>query len=183
MGGGVGQGIGQIFGARSQAQAMERQGAFVRAEAEFNARQAEKNAEESRQRGVKAVAKQQLGLKQFIGNQRVALAAQGIVVDEGTASSLQEQTREIGLADSLMIRNNAMKEAYGYEFESMQIGIQGRMAQANAMVGSAQAQFAGNVGGIASISGAVAGMGGGGGGKGGVGKGNVKGSSGFGGQG
>ena len=56
------------------------------------------------------------------GQQRARLAGSGVVVNSGSAAYLQEETIVATDLDSLAIRQNAGREAYGYEVEAYSAG-------------------------------------------------------------
>ena len=64
-----------------------------------------------------------------IGEQRVALAAQGIDIDQGSALEIQLQTAEFVSQDALTISNNAWREAWGFRAEANSLRFQGQFAQ------------------------------------------------------
>lgn len=56
------------------------------------------------------------------GQQRARLASSGVVVNSGSAAYLQEETIVATDLDALAIRQNAGREAYGYEVEAYSAG-------------------------------------------------------------
>lgn len=152
IGGSILSGGAQIMGAKSDAKAMRSQAAFNRAQAEANARRAEADAELVLKKGSDLASQNLKDVGQTIGAQRVALAAQGIVVDEGTAMTVQEQAKEIGLKDALTIRNNARREAMGFKREALDLRVSSLYAQAGAERAAADSLLAGTIGAIGSIA-------------------------------
>lgn len=57
--------------------------------------------------------------EQILGTQRAAMAASGGVVDMGSNAIIQQDTAQLTELDALTISNNAAREAYGYEVESV----------------------------------------------------------------
>ena len=86
---------------------------------EFNAQVGELQAEDAIRRGDKAAERHSKKVRQLIGSQRAALAAQGIEVNEGTALELQLQEADFGAEDVETIRNNAWREAFGFKSEAL----------------------------------------------------------------
>lgn len=74
-----------------------------------------RNAEDARVRGVISAEERGVKTRQDIGKQRVSLAANGVLVDSGSALELTSDTAAIGKLDSLRIINNAEREAVGFE--------------------------------------------------------------------
>ena len=85
--------------------------------------------EEATIRGDKAARQYKKQVSKFAGRQRAAIAGQGIQVDSGTASDLQTQTGETGALDVLTIKNNAWRQAFGYEQAAMTAGFQAEVAR------------------------------------------------------
>ncbi len=82
---------------------------------EINARIAEMQAEDAIKRGHEREGISRQKTKKIRGAQRAALAAQGIRVDVGSALDIQLETEDIGELDALTIRNNALREAFGFK--------------------------------------------------------------------
>lgn len=61
------------------------------------------------------------------GEQRAALAAQGIDPDSGSAGQIQTETQVMGGVDALTIRNNAWREAWGYRVEADRVAAESRL--------------------------------------------------------
>lgn len=100
----------------------EQQSLFAQAEvSEFRAETARANmdiaqrlSDDAIERGRFEEHKTRIGVRQFIGRQRVAQAAQGIVVDEGSALNLIKDTAGIGELSALLVRVNSAREAQGF---------------------------------------------------------------------
>lgn len=112
---------GAVLGAQSAGtQAASQQSAL-----ETQAQTAANNAELSRIQADDALASggnsesnsrmQTAGLK---GSQRAALAANGVVLGEGSALDLLTSTDYMGEVDALTIRDNAAKQAWGYNIQA-----------------------------------------------------------------
>lgn len=52
------------------------------------------------------------------GSQRAAMAANGIVVGEGSSNDVLTSTDYVGETDALAIRNNALRSAWGYQVQA-----------------------------------------------------------------
>lgn len=96
--------------------------------AESNRRIAEMKARDALKRGHETEARSRQGNRKVIGSQRAALAAQGIRVDFGSAADIQTETANIGELDALTIKNNALREAFGYTTQGQDSSMQGRLA-------------------------------------------------------
>jgi hypothetical protein len=112
------------------------EGASAKEEAGYKERIANANAEfaEAQARRVLQIGEQDAQgygkkIRQTVGSQRAALAAQGVDVSSGSAAELQAETFEIGARDIETIKNNAFLEAYGLRVQAEQDRQSGRLAQ------------------------------------------------------
>lgn len=78
-----------------------------------NAQYAEWQAQDALQRGATAEQNQRLKTAQLRSAQRARLAANGVIIDEGSALNLLDDTDFMGERDALTIRDNAKREAWG----------------------------------------------------------------------
>ncbi len=86
---------------------------------EKNQRLAEQAAADAEARGDISVAQQARRTVQFIGRQRVALAAQGQIVDQGSGLDLTSDTAALGKLDELTLLANAEREALGFRTQAL----------------------------------------------------------------
>ncbi|KAF0146654.1 MAG: hypothetical protein FD153_1 [Rhodospirillaceae bacterium] len=84
-------------------------GKAAKAQAYYQAQMARQNAEAQAQ-----MAEYWMSVEQLLGEQRTALAANGVVVDDGSAQDIQRDTQTLGAMDALTIRGNAAREAWGH---------------------------------------------------------------------
>lgn len=112
-----------------ESQAIREQGNYQKNQLQFNAQVARLQSEDAKLRGEKEASKKKKETKQMIGAQRAALAAQGIEINEDTALLIQEDTAGIGAQDVATIRNNAWREAWGYDVQALDYTGQANMAQ------------------------------------------------------
>ncbi len=82
---------------------------------EIRAQQERDRAEDAIQRGKTEEDNHRRQTAAFKGTQRSMLAANGVELDSGSASDLVADTAMLSELDALTIRNNAEREAYGYE--------------------------------------------------------------------
>jgi len=106
------------------------------------------NAEIKRRQAVDAVDRgetnaenKRLETRLLIARQRAAFAANGVLVDEGSALDLTSDTAEAGELDALMILNNAEREAQGLESQAVNFDNQGNLDRFRGQ----SAQSAGNL--------------------------------------
>lgn len=125
----AGQGVSSIGTAYSQSQAMRSQGEYQQRVAETNESLSKFKAQDAIDRGNRASARNDMQTKRLIGSQRAALASQGIDVNVGSAADVQEDSRAMGALDSLTIRNNAWREAWGYRVQASNDSYQGKFSR------------------------------------------------------
>ncbi len=114
---------------RQQANALERQGEYERELYARNAALAEAQAQDAIARGHEAELRLRRRVRQMIGSQRAALAAQGVEVNADTAADIQRETGFLGELDALTIRNNARREAFGFRVQAADLAARGELAQ------------------------------------------------------
>jgi hypothetical protein len=143
----------QIGGAIAQASAARAQGEFRRTQADINSRFAELQAEQAIKQGDKQAQEFDKRVRQTVGAQRAALAAQGIDIDDGIALEIQEEAAMQGAIDSQTIRNNAWRQAFGFEQQSVQHQIQGQVAESTAEFQAQSSLITGALGAAGTIIG------------------------------
>lgn len=111
--------VGSAASSYQQSQAIKAQGNYQKNQLQFNAQVAELQATDAINRGNKEASTKKRQTKQIIGSQRAALAAQGIEVNEDTASLIQQDTAGLGAEDVQTIKNNAWREAWGYRVQAL----------------------------------------------------------------
>jgi hypothetical protein len=104
----------------SQASAQRRQGEYEARAYDVNAGLAAAQADDALTRGVETERQVRRGTRQFIGAQRVAGASQGVQLDTGSMADLQADAAGMGELDALTARNNAAREAFGYQSQAAQ---------------------------------------------------------------
>jgi len=123
-----GKAVSSMLGAWSESEAIKMQGEFQQSQYEFNRKIGEYKAEEAIKMGEEEVTRHKRQVKQMIGSQRVALAAQGIEIESGSALDIQAETAMLGAMDEITIRNNALRSALGYKMGALKQGFLGRYA-------------------------------------------------------
>lgn len=110
--------------------------------AEFNAKVAEMQAVDALARGADDEERFREVVKGLIGSQRAGFAGQNVDVGIGSPVDVVADTAYLGELDALTIRNNAAREAWGYEIEAENFrrfganaARQGRFNQAGALFG------------------------------------------------
>lgn len=85
--------------------------------AKANAKLAREREVDALRRGSREEGEQRQRYQNVIGQQRAAMGASGVVVDELSGGDILAQTAEFGERDAQRIRVNAAREAWGYAGE------------------------------------------------------------------
>lgn len=118
-----------VAGAIQKGQAEQAQAKYQSAVARNNAILAERQAKDAIERGKIAERNQRIKTAQTIGEQRARLAANGVVVDQGSALALTSDTAQFGELDALTIRSNADREALGFRTQGMNYEADARLSK------------------------------------------------------
>ena len=110
---------------------------------ERNAQFADWQADDALARGETNEKRQRQQTEQTIGSQRTAFAAGGVDVNRGTAVDVQADAAYLGELDALTIRNNAVKEAYGYRVQADDLRQRGKYAKQEGYMGAAESIIGG----------------------------------------
>lgn len=128
------QAFSSIYTSSLQADALKMQGQFQKQQFEANARIAEIQGKDAIRRGENEAQAIQGKTESLIGTQRAALGAQGIEVDSGSARDIQVDTAGLGALDQLTVKNNAMREAWGYKVQAANLTGQANVADISSKV-------------------------------------------------
>ena len=146
--GGVGA-VTSAIGASNTGQANSAAAQYQAAVARNNATVAENNAQYALAAGRTSEQAQRMKTAQMIGAQRASMAANGIDIGSGTPLNIQESTGQVGEMDALTIRNNAMRQAYGYRVQASDFNANAGLLDMQA----SNARKAGTIGAFSSIVG------------------------------
>lgn len=135
----VGTGV-SIYGQMQAGQAAQAQANYKAAVDRNNAILASRAADDARAQGEVTAAKQAQAGAQLVGRQRATLASNGVVVDTGSAADLTTETAGRNKLDELTIRNNAERQALGFEAQGMNYSSQ---ASADLLAGTSAESAAG----------------------------------------
>lgn len=113
---------------QSAAQAASLRGRFQSDVAERNAQLAERQGEDALNRGSLEENRMRGETVRQVASGRAALAAQGIDISSGSAAGDTASQELVGEVDALTIRNNAAREAWGYNVDAANSRMQGRLA-------------------------------------------------------
>ena len=113
-----------------QANQQRQQGKFQKGVADYNARVAENEAQETRRAGVERENIQRRRTAELVSKQRAQLGAAGVDLGSGSALQLQEDAIVQGEADALRIRSNFENRAGALETGAALTERQGEFAEA-----------------------------------------------------
>lgn len=108
----------QTLGAYSAAKAEKQQLKYQASIDEQNRKIADYNAQAATERGEVEEKQRRLEISQDQGSQLAMLAANGMDIGEGSALDIMADTAFTGELDALTIRDNARREAFGYEVDA-----------------------------------------------------------------
>lgn len=128
-GGAAVQGGAALAGGFVNAGAQSAQGTYSAAMYKINAGLAGKQATDATARGDFA-AEGAIGKARALqGAQQASAASQGVDAGTGSAVRAQSDAAGIGAMDALTIKNNAYRQAFGYEAQAIQANASGEFAQ------------------------------------------------------
>lgn len=129
--GAAANGVGAYYGAKSQKSSLEFQAQMD----DINARLAESSAQTILFQGQREEQRSRLQTAQMKSAQRVALAANGVDLTEGSAAEILTSTDVLGEVDANTIHANAVRAAWGQRTQAtnMQIDAMGKRTAARAI--------------------------------------------------
>ena len=113
------------FGAISSIQ----QGNYQSQVAKNNAKIQDQLATDAMNRGEQKEHQARVKAAQEVGYQRAKFGAAGVGVSSGSPSLVLQDTAELGELDSLTVRNNAQREAYGHAVQETNYLAEGELAR------------------------------------------------------
>src|SRR5262245_14171461 len=132
------QGYGQWKAGSAAKKAGEEAGALE----DYNARVEEEAARDALVRGALGEQQQRQLTRGIIGTQRAGFASQGVDVGTGSALDVQADAAYLGELDALTIRNNAAREAHGYQVEAERARRRGQYARLTGQQAQSAARLA-----------------------------------------
>lgn len=97
--------------------------------ADFNASVAELQAKDAIERGAETESRFRTTIRGTIGQQRAGIAAGNIDVGFGSAVDVQADSAFLGELDAVKIRNNAAREAWGYNVQAKDLRKRAEIAR------------------------------------------------------
>lgn len=142
--------VASVMGSVVSAASAMQQADDARSLANYNAKVREYQAQDTIDRAAVEEQKQREQVRQFMGKQRASMGASGVEVGQGSFGDVLAQSAEMGERDSLTIRNNAMRAAWGYETQSAAEQFEGE-ARARAYQGRAVGSLLSGAGDVYAI--------------------------------
>lgn len=124
--------IGIAFSLASTAMAAKSQrdqGKAAKSTADYNARVADNQAQDVRNKGTQEENKQRQATAQMLSSQRAALGASGIEIGSGSALQIQRDTEVTGEIDAGRIRSNYQDQASSLETGATLTRVEGANAK------------------------------------------------------
>jgi len=112
---------------------------------EYNAQLMEYKAVDALARGEEEAANVQTDYRGFAGEQRTAIAGQGVDLSSGTAQKLAAQTEHRAQVAINQVRVNAAREAFGYQAQAVGYRKAGRNAYTGAQLNTVGQALTGGV--------------------------------------
>ena len=95
----------------------------------WNAKVADLQAQDAITRGQEEEQRIRMGLRQIIGSQRASRAASNVDISVGSAVDIQADAARLAELDVLTTRNNAAREAWGYNVEAQDLRMQAEITR------------------------------------------------------
>lgn len=116
-------------------------------------------ANDARDRGAADAATFSAKVRRLKGQQIAVLAANGVLVEVGSALDITQETTTIGQLDALTIRSNAEREALGFDQQASNFGAQAGQFEAGANLQTLAGQNAVSTANTRALSGLLSGAG------------------------
>lgn len=145
--------LGTITTTMQQASAARAQGAYESSIANTNARIARIQARQTIEAGDVMASRKNVETGSIVSSIRAQQGASGIDVGSGSSALVRAGVSAVGAVDELTIRNNAARQAWGYETEAIGDSYKGEYAKLTAKSKETQSILNG---GLQAISGPLA---------------------------
>lgn len=123
------QALSSIGGAYAQNKALKAQADYQKQQYDFNSQIATLQGEDAINRGNVEASQNNKAVTSAVGTERSESAAGGVDVNSGSVNQGQQDTRYAGNMNSLMIKNNAWREAWGYKNAAIENTYAGEFAK------------------------------------------------------
>jgi hypothetical protein len=122
-------GAATLSGSFASASAADAQGEFQKKMGDLNAELADRAGAEAIDRGNTAANRAIVKGRKAADEARVSAAASGVDPSAGSAADIAQENLNSGLVDSVTLRNNAYREAWGYKVEAINSQAKGNFAE------------------------------------------------------
>ena len=143
---GIATGLTALITSRSQASAIESESEFRQTSIKQQQNLQELRAKDAEKRGDREARAERRRSRKLIASQRASFAAQGVDVDLGTPSDLQEEARTIGAAEVATVKINAFREALGLRLGNEDLELQSRLTRIGGRLRSRSTLLSGGLG-------------------------------------
>ena len=147
----------QVWSGVQQSSLIKKQGRLQQQIADMNAKYADYDAYEAEKYGYTEIARYQTMVDSTVSDQKVAMAAQGVDVSDGTAAELIAETRFTGFLNALDMENAARSKALGIKMQAANYRLGGYMEQVQNRIDSNSAMMSGILGAAKTGAGALSG--------------------------
>lgn len=117
-----------LAGAYSQSESIKAKGDYQRQMADSKAKVLEFQAKDAQDRGNQSYLEQIKKTNQIEASQKAAQAGSGADIGSGSLAMERSTTRLMGETDAVTIKNNAWREAYGYQVAAINTRSEGQFA-------------------------------------------------------
>lgn len=129
--------VGQVKAGNAAKRAGEGQQRAANSEADildYNAGVSDLQARDALERGAIDESRFRSQVRGIVGSQRAGYAAQGVSVASGSAADVQADASYLGELDALQLRQNAMREAWGFKVSAYDARAQADIARKEGVV-------------------------------------------------
>lgn len=130
--------ISAVTGAFTQANAARAQGNVEATISGINSKIASLQSSETLESGDLSASREELKSKQVQGSILASQGASGVDVGSGSSALVRNAAGAVGIQDALTIRNNAQRQAFGFQTQALEESAKGEFAQLTAKAQSDQ---------------------------------------------
>ena len=146
-------------GAQQNAAAQKASADYQAQVAGVNAKVAQQNAQAATQQGEFNATQASMKAKAQIGAIAAQQGANGLDINSGTNVDVRSSAAQMGQLDALSIRDNAARQAYGYETQANSYTMQAGLDTMQGQAASTAGDYAGASSLLSGLSGAAGGIG------------------------
>jgi hypothetical protein len=129
----------------SQSEAQKAQGDYQKQQSYLNASLADRQAQDAIERGRTEAGASKRRTNDMVASQKTAAAAQGLDVSTGSPQETMASTEALGAVETMNIKTNAWREAWGFKSQAINDRTSGDMAEISAAGAAKQTLIAGGM--------------------------------------